>query len=180
MALHEPPEPPPEVTMPEGLSLEFLNWRLDATEKRFEEFMVRSEGWHSTLGAQITALSGQLGQAIASLPDYYTPRKEGEARYESLRARVTTLESQVNLTMPRHEAEEAHRSNATRIDALEKRFDQYIERHAEEHRKDRAEHTTSINRLQDDNSKLIYFILGIGATALFAAINSATHIVGAS
>jgi hypothetical protein len=45
-----------------------MEWRLGAVEKKIDELVNRSEGWHSSLGAQITSLSNQIGTTLAALP----------------------------------------------------------------------------------------------------------------
>lgn len=72
------------------------SFRIGRLERQVEELTVRSEGWHNTLGAQFTALSHQIGNGLASLPDHYTPRREAEERHRGIDERFDSLERRMD------------------------------------------------------------------------------------
>jgi hypothetical protein len=72
------------------------SFRVGRLEQQLSELVTRSEGWHTTLGAQITALSNQIGTGLASLPDHYTPRREAEERHRGIDERFDALERRMD------------------------------------------------------------------------------------
>lgn len=62
-------------------------WRLGELEKTVAELVKAFQSSTSALGSQITALSNQIGNGLASLPEHYSPRREAEERHSSINER---------------------------------------------------------------------------------------------
>lgn len=104
----EQPQPQP----PKDVSL--MEWRLSAVEKKMDELVTRSEGWHSSLGSQITGLSNQIGTTLAALPGLYSPRPEAEERHRAIGERFEDVD--------RRFADHGHDAIAQQMRALEQRL----------------------------------------------------------
>lgn len=67
-------------------------WRLDQLEDQMKELIGALQSATSTLGAQITALSNQVGVGLAALPDHYAPRREAEERHSAINERFEDID----------------------------------------------------------------------------------------
>src|SRR2546430_252082 len=76
-------------------------WRLDHLEEQFKELVKAVQTSGTALGAQITALSNQIGQGLANLPVNYAPRPEADERHKAINARFEALD---RLLVERHKA----------------------------------------------------------------------------
>lgn len=91
-----------------------IEWRMGSVEKQIGELVTRSEGWHSSLGAQITSLSNQIGTTLAALPSLYSPRPEAEERHRSIAERFEDVD--------RRFADHGHDAIAKELKAIEQRI----------------------------------------------------------
>lgn len=83
----------PRPDQPDELDEDGLtSYRVGHLEKQMDDLMLRSEGWHNSLGTSITALSNQIGNFQASLPEYYAPRREANERHQAIEARFDSVE----------------------------------------------------------------------------------------
>src|SRR5205085_4392256 len=81
---------------------------------KIDELVTRSEGWWSSLGAQNTALSNQIGNTLAALPGLYSPRPEAEERHRAIGERFEDVD--------RRFADHGHDAIAQQMRALEQRL----------------------------------------------------------
>lgn len=102
----------PQSQPPKDVSL--MDWRLSAVEKKIDELVNRSEGWHSSLGSQITGLSNQIGTTLAALPNLYSPRPEAEERHRAIGERFEDVD--------RRFSDHGHDAIAKELKALEQRI----------------------------------------------------------
>lgn len=94
-------------------------WRLQQIEDQIRELTKALQGSVTSLGAQITALSNQIGSGLASLPDHYAPRREAEERHGAIDERFAALDKQL-----RDRAE----ANAGRWTAHDQRIEASVKR----------------------------------------------------
>lgn len=94
-----------------------VEYRLKRLEETQRDLLVRSEGWHNTLGAQITGLSNQIGTTMASLPTMYTPRPEAEERHRAIDARFEALI--IQMQDRRQTIDQRIESNTRRVERIE-------------------------------------------------------------
>lgn len=92
-------------------------WRLRSLEDEMKELVRAFQGATSTLGAQITALSNQIGTGLAALPEHYAPRREAEERHRAIGEQLDDLDRRLD---------ERKANVDKRFDSLEKNLDQRI------------------------------------------------------
>lgn len=67
-------------------------WRLQQLEDQIGKLVQATQAATTTLGAQITALSNQIGQGLAALPEHYAPRREAEERHRGINEHFDDLD----------------------------------------------------------------------------------------
>lgn len=67
-------------------------WRLQELEKKVDEAVRVVQQGTVAVGAQITALSNQIGQSLAALPEHYSPRREAEERHTAINEHFDDLD----------------------------------------------------------------------------------------
>ncbi len=74
-----------------------IAYRLHRLEQELQELVKAMQSSTVTLGAQMTALSNQVGQFQAGLPEYYAPRREANERHANIEQRFGEIDERMEL-----------------------------------------------------------------------------------